>query len=941
MKLKQLLVGAFLLVASAASAQMGMQMPPIPIDQNVKIGKLDNGLTYYIRHNEWPEHVANFYIAQRVGSIQEEDSQRGLAHFLEHMAFNGSEHFPDSTLLEYTRSLGVEFGSDLNAYTSIDQTVYRICDVPTARQTALDSCLLILKDWSNGLTLSKKEIDQERGVIHQEWQLSSTPTMRIFERILPKLYPGSKYGERLPIGLMSVVDGFKYDELRNYYHKWYRPDNQAIIVVGDIDVEHTEALIKQLWADSKVPADAAQVVDVAVPDNAQAIYLYDKDKEMTNPYVSIAMKHEATPDAEKVGIDYLMGNYFKRLFSMMFNQRLSEFSQKADCPFMGAEAEDGTYIYSKTKDAFQMQAAAKEGQELATLATLYREAQRVRQYGFTAGEYDRCKAEYMSQLESAYTNRNKTKNHTFGQEYTNHYLANEPIPGIETEYQLMSQITSIPYLNVDALNEYAKELITDNDSNFVVYIMGQEKAGDITTEQMAQTIASVRSEQIEAYVDNAKNEPLIDETKLPKAGKIVKETENKELGYKELTLSNGARVILKKTDFKENEIQFQAMAKGGKRLYGQKDYANTKLFDVAVGASGLSNFSNNELEKALYGKQVTVQMGLSGTMATLGGTSVPKDIETLLQLVYLNFTAISKDNESYNSTMAQLTTQLKNKYLTPEGVFSDSLHYTLRGHDERTDPVQVSDVEKANYDRIIEIAREQFNSPGQFVYYFIGNFDEATLRPLIEKYIACLPKGKAKKQIYMPSYLKGEHVNTFTNKSETPKAIAFDFWHAPIAYTAENKVLTDAAGQILSMIYLKNIREDASAAYSVGAYGAQMRDLDTAHNDAVLQVYCPMDPNKSDLAVSLIASGMKDAIANIDADKVQKVKDYMLKNYAEQLKTNNYWMDVIDEYIWTGVNIDHGYKAAIEALTPAQISNYLKTLTAAGNHVEVVMTPAK
>lgn len=941
MKLKQLLVGAFLLVAGVVSAQM--QMPPIPIDKNVKIGKLDNGLTYYIRHNEWPEKVANFYIAQRVGSIQENEDQRGLAHFLEHMAFNGSEHFPDSTLLEYTRSLGVEFGSDLNAYTSIDQTVYRICDVPTKRVTALDSCLLILKDWSNGLTLSDKEIDQERGVIHQEWQLRSTAEQRIFERTLPALYPGSKYGLRLPIGLMSVVDGFKYKELRDYYHKWYRPDNQAIIVVGDVDVDHIEAEIKRLWKDSKVDPNAAKVIDEPVPDNDQAIYVYDKDKEMQYPSIGIAMKHDATPDSDKVGIDYMIDSYIKSLVAMMATQRLSEYSQKPDCPFMYAWAGDGSYIYAKTKDAFQLDGAAKEGKSLEALAALYREAQRIRQYGFTAGEFSRTKAEYLSQLESRYTNRNRTKNSTFGDEYRDNYLSNEPIPSIEDKYQLMNQIAAIPQLNVDAVNEYVKELITDNDTNFVAYIFDQLKDGqqDITKDQMAQTIASVRAEKIEPYVDNAKNEPLIAPEKEPKAGKIVKETENKQFGYKELTLSNGAKVILKKTNFKDNEIQFQAMAKGGKLLYGPKDYANLKMFGAALSSSGLGNFSNNELEKALYGKQVNVNMGLTGHYQSLAGYCVPKDVETLMQLIYLNFTNVKKDEEAYNATKDKIALGLKNKYLSPEGVFSDSLTYTLYGHKDRYNPMQVADVEKANYDRILQIAKERFANPGQFVYYFVGNFDEATLRPLIEKYIASLPKGKAEKWKDDVAYVNGEHINTFTNKSETPKAIAFDFWHEPLAYNVENKVLADAAGQVLSMVYLKSIREDASAAYSVGAYGALLREGDAANSKAVLQVYCPMDPNKSDLAVSLIASGMKDNTIKVDADKVQKVKDYMLKQYAEDEKSNDHWMDVIDEYVWTGIDLESGYRAAVEALTPEKIANYLQNLVGAGNHVEVVMTPAK
>lgn len=938
MKLKHFLVAAFAFVAGMASAQ---QMPNIPIDPNVRIGKLDNGLTYYIRHNNWPENVANFYIAQRVGSIQEEEPQRGLAHFLEHMAFNGSEHFPDSTLLDYTRSIGVEFGSDLNAYTGIDQTVYRICNVPTKRQSALDSCLLILKDWSNGLTLEDKEIDQERGVIHQEWQMRTSASMRIFERTLPKLYPGTKYGERLPIGLMSVVDNFKYKELRDYYHKWYRTDNQAIIVVGNVDVDYTENLIKKLWKDATVPANAAQVVDVPVPDNDQAIYVFDKDKELQMSSVSIAMKHEATPDSDKVSVGYMIDQYAKTVIAMMLNQRLSEMTQKADCPFLGAYGYDGQYIYSKTKDAFNLNGTAKEGQELQTLAALYREAQRVRQHGFTATEYDRTKAEYLSQLESAYENRNKVKNDQFGDEYRDHFLSNEPIPGVETEYQILSQVVSSPMISVDMINEYAKQLISNTDTNLVVTLYEQEKDGKTypTEAQMKQTVDDVRTENIEAYVDNVKNEPLVDETKLPKAGKIVSETENKQFGYKELKLSNGARVILKKTDFKDNEIQFQATGRGGKGLYGQADYTNLKFFNSAIAVSGLGNFSSNELQKALLGKQASVGISLTDYYQYMSGYSVPKDIETLMQLIYLNFTSVAKDEESYKSLMAQMELRLKNKGLSPESAFSDSLTCAIYSHNPRYTPLEYSDLAKISYDRILQIQKERFANAGQFVYYFIGNYDEATIRPLIEKYIGCLPQGKAEKWVDSELVAKGTIRNEFLRKSETPKAMACDFYHMPIKYSIDNKVTADAAGQVLSMVYLKSIREDASAAYSAGAYGNVGRKGNRGVAQIVAQV--PMDPNKSDLVIKLLAEGMKDCTKKVDADKVSKIKTNMLKNIDEEVKSNGYWMNVIDEYVESGVDLHAGYRAAVSGLTPEKITKFLKKLVGTKNHIQVVMLPEK
>ena len=938
MRLKHFLVVAFMFVVGLATAQ---EMGQIPVDKNVRIGKLQNGLTYYIRHNDWPEHVANFYIAQRVGSIQENDDQRGLAHFLEHMAFNGSEHFPDSTLLEFTRGLGVEFGSNLNAYTSIDQTVYRVCDVPTKRQSALDSCVLILKDWSNGLTLAGSEIDKERGVIHQEWQLRSSASQRIFERVLPKLYPGSKYGVRLPIGLMSVVDNFKYQELRDYYHKWYRPDNQAIIIVGDVDVDHIENLIKELWKDVKVPANAAQVVDEPVPDNDTPIYVFDKDKEMPYSSIGIAMKHDPVPDQMKSSPVYYIQQYMKNLVAMMFNQRLSDLTLKADCPFTSAYGYDGEYIYSKTKDAFQIDANAKDGRDLDALKAIYREAQRVRQFGFTQGEFDRSKAEILSQYEDAYNNRNKIRNSQYGDEYRDNYLEHEPIPGIEWEYQFINQIAKVPQLGLEAVNEFAKELISDNDTNLVVTDFAQEKEGKVypTEAQMQEAVNSVRAEKLEPYVDNAKNEPLLDEKTLPKAGKITGEKENKQLGYKELTLSNGAKVILKHTDFKQNDILFYATSKGGKSLYGPADYLNLRYVNNAVSASGLGNFSNNELSKALYGKQVSVNSSISNYWQTLQGSTTPTDLETLMQLVYLRFTGVKKDQESYDAAMQRIRLSLQNKDLTPEAVFSDSLQVTMYGHNPRFKPTEASDIDKINYDRMLQIYKERFAGPGQFTYYFVGNFDEAKLRPLLEKYIACLPKGKKENYKEFPMYVDGDNVNKFSRKMETPKAIAFDFYHVPMAYTLDNSVLVDAAGQVLSMVYLKQIREDASAAYSVGASGGLSKI--GSKSIALMQDYCPMDPNKVDQATGLLVSGLKDCTEKVDADKVQKVKEYMLKQADEDAKDNGHWLGILNDYIENGVDFQTGYKDAVNALTPERIAAFLKSLVAAGNHTDVVMTPIK
>ena len=938
MKLKKLFVAALMLFSTTAMVAQQMQMPPIPVDPAVRIGKLDNGLTYYIRHNEYPEHVANFYIAQRVGAIQEEESQRGLAHFLEHMAFNGSEHFKGNGIIEFCRSLGVEFGSDLNAYTSIDQTVYRVCNVPTKRATALDSCLLILKDWSNGLSLEADEIDKERDVVHNEWRLGEGPSQRMIQRALPKVYPGSKYGERLPIGLMSVIDSFKPKTLRAYYQKWYRPDNQAIIVVGDVDVDKMEAKIKELFAGIKVPANAPKVVAEAVPDNKEAIYVYEKDKEMQMSQVIVMMKHDATPQEEKSSMAYLIQDYAVNVISQMINQRMTELTQDAACPFFQAFADDSQYLLSKTKDCFELIGVPKEGKDMETLQVLYREAKRAREFGFTASEYDRARADYLSGLEKRFTNRDKRKNDEFGNAYRDHYLTNEPIPPLDVLYQTMQQIA--PNIPVQAINQMLPELISATDSNLVVLILAQEKEGKVypTENDMAAAIAAARAEKLEAYVDNVKDEPLLDATKIKK-GKIKKETENTVLGYKELKLSNGATVILKKTDFKDDEVQMQAFSMGGKSLYGEADYTNLKVFDSAIGLSGLGNFSSTELQKALAGKEVNADLSLAYTRQYLTAHSTPKDIETMFQMSYLYFTNVKKDDKQFQSLMTQLDMALKNKSLSPDAVFSDSVAATTYGHNPRFNNIDVKDLKDIDYDRILAIAKERFQNAGQFTFVIAGNFDEQTIRPLIEQYIASLPATKKKAEDFkeVMTFAKGKVVNQFKVKTESPKATAREMWYADMPYTLENNVKIDAVGQILSMIYLKTIREDESAAYSCGAVG--YFSTGSKQPKAMLQAYCPMNPDKAELAVRLIHEGIENMAKKVDADQLQKVKDYMLKQADIDAKKNNYWINTINVFKEYGLDFHTDYKKTVEALTVDSVRDFLNQLLKSGNNIEVIMTP--
>ena len=945
MKTKKLLAMFVLAVASfttAAAQQQQMQMPPIPVDPDVRIGKLDNGLTYYIRHNEWPEKRAEFYIAQKVGSIQEDDTQRGLAHFLEHMAFNGSKHFKGNELLRWCESIGVKFGTDLNAYTSIDQTVYNISNVPTTREGIVDSCLMILWDWADGLLLEQEEIEKERGVIHEEWRLRTSAQMRMLERDLPKLYPGSKYGHRMPIGLMEIIDNFERPFLQQYYEKWYRPDNQGIIVVGDVDVDKVEQKIKTMFSQIAKPgADAAKLELVDVPDNAEPIVIIDKDKEQRIDMAEVMFKHEAIPDSVKGSLEYLVANYMKNVAVGMLNSRLGELAEKPDCPFLQASASDGTYVLSKPKDAFDLGIVPKDGKMNEAVKTVVAEARRAAEFGFTATEYGRSKANTLSALDKQYSNKDKRYNSQFVNQYVQHFLNNEPIPSIDDYYQLMKQL--VPAIPIDAVNAVMAQLMPKSDSNLVVLNFNQEKDGATypTEAGLLGAIRDARAQQLTAWVDNVKDEPLM--TTLPKPGKITKEVKNDKFGYTELTLQNGVKVVLKQTDLKKDQVMLTGEGWGGSALYDVKERANIALFNDAVEASGLGAFSHTELTKALAGKIAGATLSMTTQRTNVNGSSTPTDVETMMQLVYLYMTSnIKKDEQSYDQMMKTTELQLKNRLLQPEAVFSDSLSLTLTKHNPRFKNLDVEDLKDVSYDRILQMAKERTANAAAFTFTIIGNYDEAKIRPLVEQYLGSLPSQKkiVKGKDVSTDYT-GKVVNNFKHKAETPKAMAVMHWYSKkIPYSLENIVRSQAAGQVLQMVYLKEIREEASAAYTVQAQAGSSRD--DFGDEASIFAVCPMKPEKADVALSIMRRAVMDmAAGKCDADMVTKVKEYMLKNLGDQLKDNVYWASRIDAWRKWNIDLHTDCEKTIQALTPQSICAFVAEVLKSGNEAEVVMLPAE
>ena len=833
------------------------------------------------------------------------------------------------------------FGKDLNAYTSIAETVYNINDVPSTRQSAIDSCLLILKDWSCGLLLTDEEIDKERGVIHEEWRMRNSGSQRMIENQLPKLYPGSKFGSRMPIGLMEVVDNFKYSELRDYYHKWYHPGNQALVIVGDIDVDHIEAELKSLFADVPLLENAAPIVDEPVPDNEEPIICVDKDKEQQYSIVEVMFKHDAMPKEEKGSMMYMIVDYAKSMMAQMLNARLDEMGQDADCPYVQAGGYDGQYLFANTKDAFTLSAMPKEGKTNEAVQAVVTEALRAAKFGFTETEYIRAREEYMSRLEKQYNNRNQISNESLAMQYYRNFLDNEPIPSIEQEYQVMQML--VPNLPVDLVNQLLPELINTDGKNLVVLNFNQEKDGAVypTSETLLGAVKAAESAPIEAYVDNVKQEPLI--ATLPKAGKIVKETENTLLGYKELTLSNGARVILKKTDFKEDEIKMTARQRGGASVYGEKDWANTNLLSaVTLMGTGLGNFSKTELEKALAGKQVHVGMIMDEYQDVVNGQSTVKDLETMFQLTYLNFTAISKDEKSFNQIYSMLETSLKNKDLTPESVFNDSVNYIVNNRTWRNRPFGVEELQMLDYDRCLEIAKERTANAANYTFYFIGNFDEAAIRPLIEQYIASLPgkKGKQSSWVDNDEHPHGQTIEHFEHKSETPKAIAQIYWFDDqTPFSLENSVKADILGQVLAKIYLQKIREDESAAYSASAQG--FSSIRGSRPFTGIIAYCPIKPEKADICLNIMQDEIEKACSEIDATTLKEIKELLLKDHGTELKENDYWLSTICRYVDRGIDTHSTYEQIVNAQTPESIAAFAKQLLDTNNKVEIVMLPAE
>ena len=933
----------FLLFALTWGALFGLRaqmMPELPLDPAVRTGRLANGLTYYVRHNEMPKGQAFFYIAQKVGSVQEEENQRGLAHFLEHMCFNGTTHFPGNGVVALCERIGVKFGENLNAYTSTDETVYNIDNVPVSEEN-IDSCLLVLRDWADGLLLEPEEIDKERGVIHEEWRLRSSAMSRVLERNLERLYPGSRYGRRYPIGTMEVIDNFKPEELRAYYEKWYRPDLQGIIVVGDIDADAMVKKIEATFGSIAMPENAAAYEHYPVPPTDTPIYIVDKDPEQQIGLILGFFKQDPLPAELRGTMAKLLTDYTTFVTTHAVNQRLSETALDPACPFVQASIDYDSYIMSKTMDALSFSIVPKPGgKDTEALRTVMTELERARRHGLTDSEIIRAREEYLSQIEKQYDNRENQQSAWHVSRLVRHFEEGNAAPDLETLYNLVKMVA--PQLPSELFSKFLAEAMASVDSNFVVLGIYPEKEGvEIpSAEALKAAVEAARAAEVEAYVDNVSDEPLI--SALPAKGS-VKKTEEAPFGYKVWTLSNGARLYYKQTDYNNSQVLLEARSHGGTVRFADADMANAKLIDNVMNATGAGNFTNLELEKKLAGRQATVKSSLTRYSEQLSGHATPKDLRTLFELTYLKFAEPSTDEQGYANVIEASRTMLENAGKIPEQAFVDSVRKTLSQGDLRQAPLKLTDLDQADYAAIKRLYKDRFfGQAGDFDFFVTGAFHEDSLRLYAEQYIASIPF-KGKRETYTDDgfhLLRGAAENSFVRSMETPKAAIMQIFNGPRPWTLKESVVLEALTSIMTQRYLKSIREDGGLAYSVGTYGMFEPD-GTPESEYVIQTYCPVKPAAVDSALLLLQQGLDDIARNgVTAEELDKVKQYEQKSYIEGQRENGRWQNYIVRSVFYGADTFTDYDKVVDALTADDVRRFAKDIVLGqNNRLTVVMRP--
>ena len=882
--MKQLISIVFVMFTLFVSAQTKLDLnSPLPEDPAVSKGVLDNGMTYYVRANETPKNRADLFLVVRAGSVDEDADQQGLAHFAEHMAFNGTKNFPKHALIDYLESIGMEFGPEINAYTSFDETVYMI-KVPLDSTEFIDKGLQVLYDWASQVTDSNEEIEKERGVVHEEWRSGRGASERMMKQWLPVFLHDSRYAERLPIGKIDIVDHGSPDALRKFRSDWYRPDLEAVIVVGDFDQDKMTEEVKELF--SKIPKRNGEREKkyYDIPDHKETLVKVVTDKEAQYPIAQVFYKHP-------LKINKTIGDYRESikagLFNGMINSRLQELTQSQNPPFIFASSSYEELFGPKS--VYASVAVTQNGKIETGLKAVLTENERVKEYGFTATELDRQKKSMMASIEKSYNERDKQKSINYANEYKRNFLiTQEPFPGITNEYNYYKEL--LPTIGLEEVNALADKWIID--SNRVVVITAPEIEGvEVPTEDsVLALLKDVEKDKVEAYKDDVVNKPLI-EGEL-KSGAVEETKQLTKVGAVEWKLSNGATVVVKPTDFKDDEILFSSYSLGGNSQYGQKDDISADLASTIVSMSGIGDVNQVALDKMLADKVFSISPYIGELTEGFKGKSSVKDVETLLTMLHLYFTDLRVDTTAFSSYMSRMAGVLENKKASPDAAFRDTFQVVSTDYNPRQRPMELEYLKEANLGRIRQIAKERFSDASDFKFFFVGNIDLDKFKPLVEKYIGSLPSTHKNEMwkdlnIHAPEGV----INKTVYRGEAEKSITYTVFHGDFDYNRKNKVVIDALGKILTTRLLEVIREDKSSVYSIGASPSVDRYPEPEYK---IIIYYGSAPEKVDELQKAVFDEIRDIAENgPTAEDLEKAKEKQHREREVNLRENGYWLSVL------------------------------------------------
>ena len=914
----------------------------LPNDPAVRKGTLENGLTYYIRHNDKPENRAEFYLATDVGAIQETPDQDGLAHFLEHMCFNGTKNFPGKGILEYLQSIGAEFGRNINASTGVEQTVYMLNNIPLVREGVIDTCLLILHDYSHFVTCDPEEIDKERGVIIEERRARRTADWRMHEKSLPYYYGDSKYSTCTLIGSQENLETFKPESLTSFYHTWYRPDMQAVIVVGDIDVDAVEEKIKSTFADIPAAENPQQKEAYKIPDNTEPVIGIITDPEATSTSIEILWKSEPMPEELNSTDMGMMMELIKQYVSTIMSERFNDITSKPDAPFLSAYMGIGELC--ETMEVTMGQVVARDGESIEAFKAYMTEAEKMKRYGFTDDEVSRAKDNILSYYEKKAQGASSRKNADFINDYVNNFFDNYPYMDPQAEYETAKLICS--QINTAILNQIAAAIITDENMVIVYKAPQKEGLAHPTEADFTAALAEVKNSEIAQNETVDTSEPLLDASLLK--GSQVKKEAQVTVGGKtatEWTLKNGVKVVVLPTEYKKDQVIINLQKNGGRTLIATEDLASfdDNVFGLFLRNTGLSKFPGTTLSKMLAGKNVSVSPYISGIRHGISASSTPKDLETALQLMYLTVVEPRFDQEEFQTGIEQLKTLLPNILNTPDFKLQQEMVKTLYGGNPRQSVISMETIEKANLATIERVYREQlFKDMAGATVYIVGNVDLATLKPLVEKYIGSMPKGKKATQWQETGehIMKGNVENHFNTAMETPKSTVLQVYTSYIPYTVKEEVMLDAAKYVLDMIYTETLREEEGGTYGAGVSTGMQK---YPEERALIQVYFDTNPESADKLRELAVKGINGLMTDGPTDEqLTRTVENFKKNIPESRITNGWWLNALQMYCnYDGLDYDKEYEAAVNEISAENIQAALKAVLDQGNFIEVMMSPEK